>query len=86
MPEELCMKFIDRYLAEQENLRKEVSGLEAELRNAKDMRENIDEFMSRIKKYLDVTVLYHTNTAISTDFTRFTCLSAKCRKSNKGGI
>lgn len=57
MPEELCMKFIDRYLAEQENLRKEVSGLEAELRNAKDMRENIDEFMSRIKKYLDVTVI-----------------------------
>lgn len=46
MPEELCMKFIDRYLAEQENLRKEVSGFEAELRNAKDMRENIDEFMS----------------------------------------
>ena len=43
--------------AEQENLRKEVSGLEAELRNAKDMRENIDEFMSRIKKYLDVTVI-----------------------------
>ena len=57
MPEELCMKFIDRYLAEQENLRKEVSLLEAELRNAKDMRENIDEFMSRIKKYLDVTVI-----------------------------
>ena len=57
MPEELCMKFIDRYLAEQENLRKEVSGFEAELRNAKDMRENIDEFMSRIKKYLDVTVI-----------------------------
>ena len=24
MPEELCLKFIDRYLAEQENLRKEV--------------------------------------------------------------
>ena len=57
MPEELCMKFIDRYLAEQENLRKEVSMLEAELRNAKDMWENIDEFMSRIKKYLDVTVI-----------------------------
>ena len=57
MPEELCLKFIDRYLAEQENLRKEVSMLEAELRNAKDMRENIDEFMSRIKKYLDVTVI-----------------------------
>ena len=57
MPEELCLKFINRYLGEQENLRKEVSMLEAELRNAKDMRENIDEFMSRIKKYLDVTVI-----------------------------
>ena len=57
MPEELCLKFIDRYLAEQENLRKEITRLEAELRNAKDMRENIDEFMSRIKKYLDVTVI-----------------------------
>jgi len=34
MPEELCMKFIDRYLAEQENLQKEVSMLEVELRNA----------------------------------------------------
>jgi len=29
------MKFIDRYLAEQENLQKEVSMLEVELRNAK---------------------------------------------------
>ena len=57
MPEELCLKFIDRYIAEQENLRKEVSMLEADLRNAKDMRENIDEFMSRIKKYLDVTII-----------------------------
>lgn len=57
MPEELCMKFIDRYTAEQATLQKEVTDLEAGLKQAKDMRENIDDFMSRIKKYLDVTVI-----------------------------
>ena len=57
MPEELCMKFIDRYTAEQATLQKEVADLEAGLKQAKDMRENIDDFMSRIKKYLDVTVI-----------------------------
>ena len=38
-------------------MQKEVADLEAGLKQAKDMRENIDDFMSRIKKYLDVTVI-----------------------------
>lgn len=57
MPEELCIKFIDRYTAEQATLQKEGADLEAGLKEVKDMRENIDDFMSRIKKYLDVTVI-----------------------------
>lgn len=57
MPEELCLKFIDRYAAEQETLRKEVAELEAGLREARNQMADIDDFMSRIKKYLDVTVI-----------------------------
>ena len=57
MPEELCLKFIDRYAAEQEFLRKEVAELEAGLREARNQMADIDDFMSRIKKYLDVTVI-----------------------------
>lgn len=50
MPEELCMKFIDRYVAEQEVLRKEVVEYENELKESKERREDIEDFMSRIKK------------------------------------
>ena len=57
MPEDLCMKFIDRYTAEQEILRREVTELEAGLKESKDRREDIEDFMSRIKKYLDVSVI-----------------------------
>lgn len=57
MPEELCLKFIDRYAAEQEALRKEVAELEAGLREARNQMADIDDFMNRIKKYLDVTVI-----------------------------
>ena len=57
MPEELCMKFIDRYVTEQEVLRKEVVELENDLKESKDRREDIEEFMSRIKKYLEVSVI-----------------------------
>ena len=57
MPEELCLKFIDRYAAEQETLRKEVAELEAGLREARNQMADIDDFMNRIKKYLDVTVI-----------------------------
>ncbi len=57
MPEELCMKFIDKYAAEQVTLQKEVAELEIGLKEAKDQREDIDDFMRRIKKYLDVTVI-----------------------------
>ena len=51
------MKFIDRYAAEQETLRKEVAELEAGLREARNQMADIDDFMSLIKKYLDVTVI-----------------------------
>ena len=37
MSEELCMKFIDRYVTEQEVLRKEVVELENDLKESKDM-------------------------------------------------
>ena len=57
MPEELCLKFIDRYAAEQETLRKKVAELEAGLREARNQMADIDDFMNRIKKYLDVTVI-----------------------------
>lgn len=51
------MKFIDRYAAGQETLRKEVAELEAGLREARNQMADIDDFMSLIKKYLDVTVI-----------------------------
>ncbi len=57
MPEELCMKFLDRYTDEQNSLKKEVENLENELKEVKEQRYSIDEFMKQIKKYLDVTVI-----------------------------
>ncbi len=57
MPEELCMKFLDRYANEQNTLRKEVEILEIGLKEVKEQRYNVDEFMKRIKKYLDVAVI-----------------------------
>lgn len=43
MPEELCMKFIDRYVTEQEVLRKEVVELENDLKESKDRQEDKTE-------------------------------------------
>ena len=37
--------------------RARIAALDDLMSKAYDMRENIDEFMSRIKKYLDVTVI-----------------------------
>lgn len=57
MPEELCMRFLEKYSNEQELLKTEIQKLENGLKEVKEQRYNIDDFMARIKKYLDVTVL-----------------------------
>ncbi|MGN0508116.1 MAG: recombinase family protein [Ruminococcus sp.] len=57
MPEDICIGFIEKYSAEQKFLTMEISELEEKVNITQTNRENVDGFISNIKKYLNAPTL-----------------------------
>ena len=57
MPEDICISFIQRYSEEQKSLTAEITELETKLTETETARQNADDFIRNIKKYLDAPEL-----------------------------
>ena len=57
MPEDICISFIQRYSEEQKSLTAEITELETKLTETETARQNADDFIRNIKKYLDAPAL-----------------------------
>lgn len=57
MPEDICISFIQRYSEEQKSLIVEITELETKLTETETARQNVDDFIRNIKKYLDAPAL-----------------------------
>ena len=57
LPEEVCLKFIEKYTEEETELKKEIAELESKLNAAKEEKINADEFISNLKRYIDAPEL-----------------------------
>lgn len=57
IPEDNCVSFIEKYSAEQKTLAGEIEELERRLSETETTRQNADDFIRDIKKYLDASTL-----------------------------
>lgn len=57
VPENVCTRLLEKYEAERENLSEEVNTLSEKLEEEKRNELDVDEFISRIKKYVDIQEL-----------------------------
>lgn len=57
IPEHLCVNFLQKYEAEQQELRMIVDELEERLSAEKQDMEDVEEFIRRLKKYIDIQEL-----------------------------
>ena len=57
MPEDICISFIQRYSEEQKSVTAEITELETKLNYTETARQNADDFICNIKKYLDAPEL-----------------------------
>lgn len=57
IPEHICVSFLEKYEAEQQELRAVIADLEERLSAEKQDREDVEEFIRRLKKYVDVQAL-----------------------------
>lgn len=57
IPEHICVSFLGKYEAEQQELRAVIADLEERLSAEKQDREDVEEFIRRLKKYVDVQTL-----------------------------
>lgn len=57
MPEDICISFLEKYSAEQKALTAEVAELEEKISQTETATQNVDEFIRKIKKYLEVPEL-----------------------------
>lgn len=57
IPEDVCVNLLEKYQAEQKELSEEVSELEAKLSAVKQDKDDVEEFICRLKKYTDVQEL-----------------------------
>lgn len=57
LPEEICLKFIEKYTEEESELKKEIAAIESKLNAAKEEKINADEFISNLKRYIDAPEL-----------------------------
>ena len=57
IPEDVCVNLLEKYQAEQKQLTEEVEQLEAKLNAVKQDEDDVDEFIRRLKKYIDVPEL-----------------------------
>ncbi len=52
IPEDICVGFIEKYSAEQKTLKEDIATLEEKISQAESATQNVDEFISNIKKYI----------------------------------
>ena len=57
IPEHICVSFLEKYEAEHQELRAVIADLEERLSAEKQDREDVEEFIRRLKKYVDVQTL-----------------------------
>ena len=57
MPEDICISFIQKYSDEQKLLEPEIKAAETKLNEIDTARQNADDFIRSIKKYLDAPTL-----------------------------
>ncbi len=57
IPEDVCVKLLEKYQSEQNSLSAEVLALESKLSAVKQDENDVDEFIKRLKKYTDVSEL-----------------------------
>lgn len=57
IPEDVCVNLLEKYQAEQKELSEDVSKLEAKLSAVKQDKDDVEEFICRLKKYTDVQEL-----------------------------
>ena len=57
MPEDICIGFIQKYSEEQKRLETEIVDTEKKLTETEDTIQNADEFIRKIKKYLEAPEL-----------------------------
>lgn len=57
IPEHICVSFLEKYEAEQQELRAVIADLEERLSAEKQDREDVEEFIRRLEKYVDVQTL-----------------------------
>lgn len=57
IPEHICVSFLEKYEAEQQELRAVIADLEERLSAEKQDREDVEEFIRRLKKYVDMQTL-----------------------------
>lgn len=57
VPENICTRLLEKYEAERENLTTETEILQKKLNEEKQNKLDVDEFISRIKKYVDIREL-----------------------------
>jgi DNA invertase Pin-like site-specific DNA recombinase len=57
IPEDICVKLLEKYQAEHKALLSEVNSLETKLNAVKQDEHDVEEFIKRLKKYTDVSEL-----------------------------
>ena len=57
IPEDICIGFIEKYSAEQKTLKAEIEALEEKVVQTEMAKQSVDDFVSNVKKYLDVPEL-----------------------------
>ena len=57
IPEDICIRFIEKYSAEQKTLKAEIEVIEEKVVQTETAKQSVDDFVSNVKKYLDVPEL-----------------------------
>ena len=57
VPEEVCISLLNKYQEEKIKLQSEISGWEREISESKQDKADVEEFIRRIKRYVDVQEL-----------------------------
>ncbi len=57
IPEDICVGFIEKYSAEQKTLTSDIAELEKKVSETETTRQNVDDFIHNIKKYIEAPTL-----------------------------
>lgn len=57
LPEDICLEFIEKYSSEEKSLNTEIAELEQQISEAKQTEIDVDEFLSKIKRYVEAPEL-----------------------------